>query len=245
MFHFFKKKAYLADCIPTDYVDIHSHTLFGIDDGAKTLDDTNFLLNEMHQLGFGKIITTPHTLANKYPNTPKIITEKHREVCEKLPAITEQLGYHAASEYMIDEEFEEKVKRDELLTLKDNYVLVEMSFMNPPIFLDDALFLLVSKGYTPVMAHPERYNFYHGNDLKPFQDLKKMGCKLQLNLLASVGYYGDHVTQMAQLLLKNNLYDFVGSDIHHQKHLESFKSTLKIKDQDALRDLAKNNQFFK
>lgn len=244
MFGFFKKKIHLRDCIPAGYVDIHSHTLCGIDDGAQNIQDTKFLLNAMQDLGFGKVITTPHTITDIHPNTTQIIQATHEKVVRELPKETQQLSYHAASEYMLDDQFEARVKADDLLTLKDKFVLVEMSYINPPIFLDDVLFLLVSKGYTPVMAHPERYNFYKG-EKSAFEHLKRMGCKLQLNLLSTVGYYGESVAKTANMLLKEGMYDFSGSDMHHGKHVNAFDNPLVIKETDKLKDLLKKNEFFR
>lgn len=243
MFNIFKKKKYLRDCIVDRYVDIHSHTLFGVDDGAKTIEDTEHLLKQMIELGFSKVITTPHTMATIYPNTKEILQNRYQEVLEKLPALTKQLDYQVASEYMIDEAFEARIDDNSLLPLKDSYVLVEMSYINPPIFLEDVLFHLVSKDYIPVLAHPERYNFYY-NDIEAYKILKKRGCKFQLNLLSTVGYYGSKVAETAQQLLKMRMYDFVGSDIHHNKHLASFQQPLVVKEEDYLKELIKNNQLF-
>lgn len=244
MFGIFKKKEYLKDCIPTGFVDIHSHTLCGIDDGAQSIDDTKYLLQAMMNLGFDKVITTPHTISHVHPNTTQIINDTYKKVVDQLPLETNQLKYQAASEYMIDENFQERVSKDDLLPLKNKHVLVEMSYINPPIFLYDALFLLVSKGYTPVLAHPERYNFYKG-DLKAYKSLKKAGCLFQINLLSVTGYYGDKIAEVADLLLKENMYDFAGSDIHHEKHIKSFENKLVIKEADRFKEILKNNEFFK
>lgn len=244
MFGIFKKKEYLKDCIPTGFVDIHSHTLCGIDDGSQSIDDTKYLLQAMMNLGFDKVITTPHTISHVHPNTTQIINDTYKKVVDQLPLETNQLKYQAASEYMIDENFQERVSKDDLLPLKNKHVLVEMSYINPPIFLYDALFLLVSKGYTPVLAHPERYNFYKG-DLKAYKSLKKAGCLFQINLLSVTGYYGDKIAEVADLLLKENMYDFAGSDIHHEKHIKSFENKLVIKEADRFKEILKNNEFFK
>lgn len=244
MFGIFKKKEYLKDCIPSGYIDIHSHTLCGIDDGAQSIADTKFLLQSMINMGFDQVITTPHTIANVHPNTTESITNAFQKVKTELPLETEKLRYKAASEYMIDENFLDKIAKDDLLPLKDQHVLVEMSYINPPIFLDDALFALVSKGYTPVLAHPERYNFYKG-DLKAYKSLKKAGCLFQINLLSVTGYYGEKIATIADSLLKEGMYDFAGSDIHHEKHVKSFENKLVIKETERFKEVLKNNVFFK
>ena len=243
MLSFLKSKPTLAALIPNNYVDIHSHVLPGIDDGAKNLKDSQFLLEAMIGFGFKKCITSPHTMANVYNNTIETINNAKDKVEDELSDLAKQLDLRAASEYYIDENFIENFKSNPLLTLKDNYVLVEMSFLNPPIQLHDYLFELQLAGYQPVLAHPERYSFYHSN-FKDFEKLKKMGLKFQLNLLSSVGYYGQDVTKVSDKLLKAGFIDFVGSDIHHKQHIDSFAKKVVIKETKALETAIEKNQFF-
>ena len=146
MFSFLKSKPTLAALIPNNYVDIHSHVLPGIDDGAKNLKDSKFLLEAMIGFGFKKCITSPHTMANVYNNTIETINNAKDKVEDELSDLAKQLDLRAASEYYIDENFIENFKSNPLLTLKDNYVLVEMSFLNPPIQLHDYLFELQLAG---------------------------------------------------------------------------------------------------
>ena len=129
------------------------------------------------------------------------------------------------------------------MTIKDNYVLVEMSFLNPPIQLHEYLFELQLAGYQPILAHPERYTFYHSN-FKEFEKLKKMGLKFQMNLLASVGYYGSDVANASDKLLKSGFIDFVGSDIHHKQHIDSFARKVVLKETKAFEIAIENNKFF-
>ncbi|SDS26134.1 Tyrosine-protein phosphatase YwqE [Polaribacter sp. KT25b] len=220
MFFFKKKEIPLSDFFPNGFVDIHSHLLPGIDDGAKDLEDSIALIQKMASYGIKNFITTPHILGEMYPNTPEIIKGKLQEVREELVKrnITD-ITIDAAAEYMMDEQFSILLEKDEILTLKDNLVLVEMSYFSPPLNLFDILFQLQLKGYKPVLAHPERYISYH-NDFKVYQKLKTAGCLFQLNLLSLTEQYGKGVQKTAEKLLKENLYDFVGTDTHHQMHLE-------------------------
>ena len=244
MFSIFKSKPVLKDLIPNDYVDIHSHILFGIDDGAKTLEDGNYLMRSLLDIGFSKSITTPHTIINVWDNTRESILEKHAELCILSPELSNRLDLNAASEYMMNEAFVGLFQNEPLLTLKDKYVLVEMSYITPPIQLYDILFQLQLAGYTPVLAHPERYSFYHGN-FSEYKKLKKAGCLFQLNLLSTMGYYGPDVTLIAEKLLKKGMIDFTGSDVHHKNHIESFSKKIKIKDTLPLTEAMKNNLIFK
>jgi tyrosine-protein phosphatase YwqE len=130
-----------------------------------------------------------------------------------------------------------------LLTLKDNYVLVEMSYLNPPIQLFEIIFQLQVAGYTPILAHPERYAFYH-NDFEMYKKLKNSGCYFQVNLLSTVGYYGKEVALSSQKLIKNEMIDFAGSDIHHKNHIDAFSRKVILKDYEKLVGIMKNNSIF-
>lgn len=241
MFSLFKSKPKLSELIPNTYVDIHSHVLPGIDDGAKSLEETKYLTSEMKQLGFAKIITTPHTMANIWDNTPETITMALNEV---NAALTLPFALKAASEYALDESVIQKAYNKTLLTLKENYVLVELSYLNAPLQLYDFLYELQLAGYQVVLAHPERYAYYHNNK-KEYLKLKKSGCYFQLNLLATVGYYGKEVANTAHYLIKENLYDFTGSDIHHKHHIKAFQNKLTHNDGERITALMLNNILFK
>jgi protein-tyrosine phosphatase len=243
MFSFLKPKARLIDIIPSNYVDIHSHVLPGIDDGAKTIEDSKFLLENMIEFGFSKVITSPHTIENIWNNTPETISKSLQFTIENLSELTAKVELKAASEYIMDDYFASLFEDGKLLTLKDNYVLVEMSYINPPIQLYDYIFKLQVAGYIPVLAHPERYVFYH-SDVSNYEKLKKAGCYFQMNLLSATGYYGKEVAKIADILLKKGMIDFVGSDFHHKHHVASFSNPLIIKETVALKKAAENNCFF-
>src|SRR6478735_3994430 len=175
MFSFIKSKPILKDLIPKGYIDIHSHVLFGIDDGAQSANDSEFLMQSMIDMGFSKCITTPHTTYSVWDNTTATIQERHAEMQKILPELTTQLDLKAASEYMMDHNFLTRIQTEPLLTLKDKYVLVEMSYLNPPIQLHDILFEIKLAGYIPVLAHPERYLYYHNDNLSQYNKLKQSG----------------------------------------------------------------------
>ena len=242
---FFKtKKIPLTDLFTDHYVDIHSHLLPGIDDGAKDLDQSIELIREMASYGMVNFITTPHVLGDVYPNSSATIKEKLALVREELTKrnLTD-ININAGAEYMLDEQFSKLLEKDDLLPLKDHYLLVEMSYFNAPINLYEVLFQIQLKGYIPILAHPERYNFYHDN-FEHYYKLKKAGCLFQLNLLSLTEQYGKNVKKISQKLLANKLYDFVGTDAHHMQHVTLLKEigTKKIKEQIA--PLLKNNTKF-
>lgn len=244
MISFFKSKPRLSELIPEGYVDIHSHVLSGIDDGAQILTESGFLLQSMIDLKFSKCITTPHTMKHVWDNTSATILNSLEAIKKSFPELTAKLDLQAASEYIMDDHLLHLVASGPLLTLKEKYVLVEMSYLNPPMQLQDIIFQLQVAGYTPVLAHPERYSFYH-HDFEQYHKLKKSGCLFQLNLLSTVGYYGSEVTETAQKLLKNGMIDFTGSDIHHKNHVEAFSRKVLVKESKVLVEAMQNNSLFK
>lgn len=225
MFFFKKRKIPLTDFFHERFVDIHSHLLPGIDDGAKDIEDSISLIKKMSEYGIKNFITTPHILGDVYPNTPEIINSKLNTVKKALiqREITD-VKIEAAAEYMLDEQFSLLLEKDQpLLTLKDNLVLVEMSYFSPPINLYDILFKIQLKGYKPILAHPERYIFYHKN-FNEYYKLKKSGCLFQLNILSLTEQYGKDVKKTATTLLNKKMYDFLGTDVHNHKHIKLLKS---------------------
>ena len=244
MFSIFKSKNYLVDLIPDNHIDIHSHLLPGIDDGSGTVEMSEKLFSEMKKIGFTDFICTPHIMSSIWENTPQTIASAEASLQGSENFKKQDLKIRHAAEYMMDSSFSEKVKAKELLCLKDDYVLVEMSYTNPPIQLFEIIFELQCAGYKPVLAHPERYNFYHKN-LDVYDKLKNAGCLFQMNLLSAVGYYSSSVAECADKLLKKGLIDFCGSDVHHLKHTESFYKRITIKETEALKRAIENTNMFR
>ena len=244
MLFFKKKKILLSDFFPENFIDIHSHLLPGIDDGAKNMDDSIRLITKMASYGITNFITTPHVLGNVYPNSSDNIKEKLEEVRnELLYRNLTDITIRAAAEYMLDEEFSLRLANDDILTIKDNFVLVEMSYFSAPLNLFEVLFQIQLKGYKPILAHPERYNFYH-KDFQQFYKLKQAGCLFQLNLLSLTEQYGKNVQKATNQLLKENLYDFVGTDTHHYEHLELLPKIGTKKTLEKIKHLLNNNKKF-
>ena len=199
--------------------DIHSHLLPGIDDGAPGMDVSLELIRGLAGLGFKKLITTPHVLWEMYPNTSDIIIEGKNAVQQAVQQAGIGVTMGAAAEYFIDEHFEEELRlKAPLLPIKDNLVLVEFSMVTAPMDLKDVLFEMQLQGYQPLIAHPERY-IYLKNRKTFFDELKDIGCLFQLNLLSLAPYYGTSVQELAAYLIKNEFYDYAGTDLHHAKQL--------------------------
>lgn len=243
MLSFLRPKAKLKELIPSDFTDIHSHLLPGLDDGAKTFKDTQSMIEQLKTIGFAKCIVTPHTLPEVWENTTDRIQTTFNETRKELKEPYNDVLFRAASEYMINDIFLDRLSSHPLLTLKDNYVLIEMSYLNPPYALYEIIFEIKHKGYIPILAHPERYIFYH-NNTKEYENLKNNDVLFQVNLLSTVGYYGKHVADIADLLLKKDYIDYVGSDIHQERHVKAFENKLIIKSEEKLSKAIKKNSFF-
>lgn len=223
MFNFFSrsKPAQAKSDFSFLKADMHSHLIPGIDDGSPDMQTSLQLIKGLADLGYSKLITTPHIMGDMYKNTKGDILSKLEVLQEAVKAANIPVEVHAAAEYFLDEYVEQLIKKNEpLLTISGNLILVEFSLANPSMMLKEILFDLQMKGYQPVIAHPERYIYLEHN--KAFYDeLKDIGCWFQLNLLALTGHYGKSVTQLANYLVKKDFYDLVGTDLHHNRHLEA------------------------
>ena len=241
MFSIFrKKKIKLRELIPNGYVDIHSHILPGIDDGAKTINDSLKLISKMRDMGFGKIIGTPHTYPGLYENTSDSIKNSFL-LLKKNVEQTFNISY--SSEYFIDDSIISMAEKKSLLCLKDSYVLVEIGFISIPNIFYEVIFQLQINGYKPILAHPERYSFLF-NDMKEVYKLKNVGCMFQFNLLSLTNYYGEDVKKFCEKLLIENLVDFTGSDIHSIRDIDAFEGGINKKISEKVKDAVEKNKLF-
>lgn len=210
-------------------VDIHSHLIPGIDDGSQSMDDTIGMLYKFKELGYSKVITTPHVMTDQYRNSPEIIKEGLKKVQMAIAEINLEIEIEAAAEYFFDEFLIEKVKRKEILTFGDNYVLVEFSFLQEPMLHKELFFAMKTNGYQPVLAHFERYPYYFKRLEEHMNEYKSMGVCIQMNLLSLTGHYGPGVRKQAESMVDNKFIDFVGSDCHRIEHLQILEKNLQNK----------------
>jgi protein-tyrosine phosphatase len=228
MFSLFHKKSALPAPLSSLRCDVHSHLIPGIDDGSPDLGTSVRLIRGLMALGYSRLITTPHINADIFPNTPATIRTGQAVVTEELRRQGIEVSLHAAAEYLMDERFSRLLADGEpLLTLKDNLVLVELSFAIPAINLLEILFDIQLKGYQPVLAHPERY-LYFGANKKWYDRLRDAGCFFQLNLMSFAGHYGPESKYLAEYLVKKRYVDLLGTDLHHERHLEVLGSSVRI-----------------
>lgn len=215
-------------------VDLHSHLLPGIDDGAKTIDDTITLIRGLQSFGYERCVTTPHVYLGVHNNTKEIILNGLKKVREVIDQ--QKINFHieATAEYFFDEQFFKLIDQNELLTFGKKYVLFELPFNNKPAMVSDVIFKLNLAGYQPVLAHPERYSFFHDKKMVEYEQLKNAGVLFQLNIMSLANYYGEPVRHAARDLIARGMIDFLGSDLHREKHLFVIEAARKTREYSQL-----------
>lgn len=200
-------------------IDMHSHLVPGVDDGAKDVEDSLNLINGLKELGFTHLFTTPHTLQDIHPNTSATLQQGFSLLDNRLP---EGINMGISSEYYLDDQFNQQIEEGAVMPLPGNRLLIEFSQIARPHDLEERIFDLGIKGYQIILAHPERYLFFH-KQLNYYSRLKEMGVELQVNALSLTDHYGKNIKQIAEKLIEKDMVDFIGTDIHHVKHLDSLK----------------------
>ncbi len=208
---------------------MHSHLIPGIDDGAKSVEDAIEMIRALVGLGYKKIITTPHIMTEYYPNTPAIISSGLVKLKRGLEKENIDVEIEAAAEYYLDDSFENLLANDkQLLVISEKYVLVEFSTIARPANVYETIFQLKTKGYQPILAHPERYLYYQ-EEKDAFEKFRKMGCLFQVNLLSLAGYYGRAQKKLSLKFLETGWVDFLGTDLHRISQVEQLQSVLQDK----------------
>jgi tyrosine-protein phosphatase YwqE len=208
--------------------DMHSHFIPGIDDGARTMEDSIAMIKRMHELGYKKLITTPHIQGEFYKNTPEIILGGLARLKEAIMTENIPVEVEAAAEYLLDDAFEEKMNQGILLTFSSKYILLEMSYYSPNPNLKNLVFNLQVEGYKVILAHPERYTYWAG-DIAKYEDLKDRGVFFQLNTVSLAGHYPEPVKKLAEKLIDKGMIDFIGSDMHNMNYMKSLENSMKEK----------------
>ena len=215
LFDFLQKKTSLqASGLLAGSRDFHTHILYGVDDGVKTLEESLEVLSLAETNGVGHIWCTPHIMEDIATPTQFL---QERFSCLK-DSYKGNIQLHLAAEYMLDTEFEKRLQERDLMPLYDDVILVETSTTMPPYNFMETLQDIMSKGYRPMLAHPERYRYLTMND---YERLDSYGVHFQLNLPSIVGYYGDTAQKKAVQMLKNGWYKVAGSDCHRLPSYET------------------------
>jgi len=231
-----KKKVDLPVALPP-LVDLHSHLIPGIDDGAQTLDESITLIKALKAVGYQKLITTPHIMFDNYQNSKEGILSRLQKLQEELLIRDISIEIDTAAEYYVDEGFIKLIQRDELLSINGKYILFETSYTHRPYQLEEIIFEIEAAGYTPLLAHPERYR-YIKNQEEEYGALKSLSVLFQVNINSFSGYYGSVAQKNALFLSENGMIDFLGSDTHNMHQVENLAQVFKS---DVYRAIYVNN----
>ncbi len=206
----FKKKYALVDSkIFQGFTDWHSHILPGVDDGVQTMQEALDILALYEELGVKSVWITPHIMED-VPNTTDRLKERFNEL---KAAYSGSVRLRLAAEYMLDNLFYQRFAGDDVLPLGENadHLLIETSCFRPPVNFHELLERVKSRGYHPVLAHPERYVYM---EMKDYRNLKERNVKLQLNIFSLSSMYGPVARKKAGSLLQAGMYDWMGTDTH-------------------------------
>ena len=229
MFSFFKKKKKEIILPPLDAkligVDMHSHLIAGIDDGAQTLDDSVVLVKGLKEFGFHSFYTTPHVMSDFYRNSSATILQGAEDLNNRLDSEQLNTNIHPSAEYYFDENFARLVNENDLLPIKNEYILFEFSYLNEPENPFPLIHKIRDLGYKPVLAHPERYPFYFGRQ-DALRAVREHGAYFQININSLAGHYGPQSTHAAHWMIEEGIIDFLGTDIHKAAHLPVIERAL-------------------
>ena len=198
-------------------IDCHSHILYGIDDGCKTIEDSIETIKNLKGIGFDTIILTPHYLkGSEYVANNKEKKERYNILCDRVKEENIDVKLYLGNEIYITDDIEELIFNKEVTTLNlSRYVLIELPLYNEINNVEDYIYELKLKGYKPIIAHPERYSYYQENVHKLIS-LYKSGVLFQSNYGSLIGNYGKHAMKLIKYMLKNNMITFMGTDIHRK-----------------------------
>lgn len=210
-------------------VDVHSHILPGIDDGSPNTDISIALLESMRSWGIESVIATPHITEENFENTPQTIKNAYDKLYTRMLDLGLEMDLKFSAEYRVDNRFKDMFDNDNLIILPDDYLLIENSFVQQSIDLNNVIYELQLKDIKPILAHPERYIYYQ-RKREMYDILFNLGCEFQINLLSLAGYYGSREKETALWLANKGYISFIGTDLHHFGHVEAINRFLLSKE---------------
>ena len=218
LFNIFRRKP--AHSTLFYHTDVHCHLLPGVDHGSPDVPTSLLLLGLEQKMGIDRIIATSHVTQNTFENTPETLRPAHSTLCQAVAQAGMDMRIDLAAEYRIDDFSLSQFKAGQFLTYPGNFLLLENAFQQEILGMDELIFNLQLKHLSPIIAHPERYEYYAHNPSR-FSQLHNAGVLFQTNLLSFTGYFGSRAIETAWWLLDNDLIDFLGSDMHHEKHAQT------------------------
>lgn len=228
MFDFFFKRDSRPAKLPFK-TDLHSHLIPGIDDGSPDLETSLQLIESLVDMGIEKSILTPHATEGVFMNTPQSILDPLKVLREAVSAKGLNIDLYASMEYRMDDYFIEQLKAKNIAPFPNDYILIENPFVQPYMGVDSLVFELQCKSLKPILAHPERYAYYH-TDKSAYERLHSQGCLFQVNILSIAGHYGKECQQITNWMLSKGMIDFIATDTHHQGHIDAIRAFLCSKD---------------
>lgn len=223
--------------------DIHSHLIYGVDDGSRSIEESIEILQKLKQIGFDNVIITPHFIENsEYSSRNSEKEEKLLDIKNLLKSNDIDINIYIGNEIFINEDIKNLIEKGFVETLAGtNYLLIELPFHNKILNLEDVLYELKHKGYVPIIAHPERYSYFQEN-YKLVDELKEDGILFQSNYASIIGYYGKEAEKLLKYMLKHKYVDYLGTDIHRIDKIcviDNFKKIEKLFNKIAGKDYYK------
>lgn len=229
-------------------IDMHNHILYGIDDGCKTIEESIETIKNMKKIGFNSIVLTPHYIEDssfKANNNLKL--QRLELLKEELLKNNIDVNLFLGNEIFINESINELIINKEIRSIDNTrYILIELPFNNQILNLDDYLYELKLKGYKIIIAHPERYTYFKDN----YEEARKLydsGVLFQVNYGSIIGQYGSSSLKLVKKLLKDDMVDFISTDIHKpssslfDKFDDIKHKIIKIIGEDKFKDISYNN----
>lgn len=211
--------------------DVHCHILPGVDHGSQNVEQSIEMLRAERDMGITRVILTSHVTAETFENTPDTLRPAF-EILKQAVAETEDISHmklYLSAEYRMDEFWDKQYTLGNQIAMPGNYILMENSFHQELLGLDELLFDLKVKGYKPILAHPERY-IYYAQRKQRLEQLHNTGTKFQVNLLSLAGYFGQHCRETALWLVKRGMVDMLGSDMHGMEHVKVIQDYINSKE---------------
>ena len=209
--------------------DVHSHILPGVDHGSQSVEQSLEMLRAEMDMGINRVILTSHVTAITFENTRETLMDAYQKLLQAVSDEGLDIELHLSAEYRMDEYFDKEYKADHLIPMPGNHILLENSFQQELLNLDELLFDMQVKGYRTILAHPERYNYY-SRRRKRYEQLHNAGARFQVNILSFIGYFGEEVRDSALWFAENGMIDYLGSDMHNVKHAHIIMDYLNSKE---------------
>ena len=226
--------------------DMHCHLLPGIDDGPESIEESLSIIQAMVAVGYQGAICTSHIFPEVYDNKADDMLRGVDSLQSVLDKNNINFTLHASAEYMVDRQFIELAKAKKLLAFgKKDYVVIETGFTQENPYFDEAIYEMQYAGYCPILAHPERYLYLsQSKSIEQFEKIIDKGIELQINLFSLIGLYGRLSKEVAEILLKNNFIQWIGTDIHRSQHISLLEKANDLKTlSNSMRDNPIQNKY--